>query len=235
MIGFRIVRSSSPTTDSTHPSSIAPSDPPGYSTLLLDFNQVWSHYRHVENERNQFTGYFFTALLASIGFFVAFLSSTQRPNFGWSVVGTVLFTHVFSVISFVIYSSVKKFGEVISAYAMMMHDVWPRLYLNADPKIAEMADSLNVHRRLRPIMYSRLYSAQWNSEVIIAGTIALLAILQLLAPLLFWSDSHFSSLQRAILLVICCLTILEALLLRINHHIFGKKELLSSARRVGDH
>jgi hypothetical protein len=137
--------------------------------------------------------------------------------------------------SFVLYASIKKFGEVLSAYAMMLRDVWPKLYLNADPEIAQIADTLNIHMWLRPIMYSRFYSIQWNSELIIGGTIGLLAILQLLAPPLFWSDSRFSNLQRALLLIVCCLTILEALLLGINHRILGKKELSLSARRVENH
>src|SRR5687768_9496608 len=39
--------------------------------LVYEGQQHWLHYRHIEQERNQFLGFFFTLLVAVVGFFVA--------------------------------------------------------------------------------------------------------------------------------------------------------------------
>jgi hypothetical protein len=234
MFGFhRAARHRSSENISLSRSSII--DPPGYSAFLHDVTQLWDHYRHIENECNQYLGYFFAALLGSIGFFAAFLAGSRSINFGWVIVGVAVFLHTFTAISFIIYTTVKKFGELLSIYAKLIDSARPLLYRSADPEIANMAKRLNVHAHLRPIMYTRIYSTQLNAQLIIGTTVALLATMQVVGPLLLLGDSRFSDVQRLLLLAIATLTVMETVLLTISHHISKRRILPLSARRVGNH
>lgn len=84
--------------------------------IIAEFKEAWLHYRHVENNRTKYLGFFFTIILTSIGFIVTilyndgkFVSPNQPVTFGllilvWflNVITTFIYTAVFKV-RFVLY------------------------------------------------------------------------------------------------------------------------------------
>jgi len=76
--------------------------------LKEEFNQAWSHYRHLENGRNKYVGFSFTLILGTVGFIAAILNQYDglRINSEWITFGILLFTSTYLHKSAYLYFSV---------------------------------------------------------------------------------------------------------------------------------
>src|SRR5687767_6688225 len=82
--------------------------------LVYEGQQHWLHYRHIEQERNQFLGFFFTLLVAVVGFFIAI--GSRAPSGPALAIGLTAMAAVLGTISLLIFASVRKFGAALRAY-----------------------------------------------------------------------------------------------------------------------
>src|SRR3981081_1021538 len=78
------------------------------NALIYEGQQHWLHYRHIEQERNQFLGFFFTLLVAIVGFFVAI--SSRGSSWPTLATGLTVMAAVLGTICLLIFASVRKFG-----------------------------------------------------------------------------------------------------------------------------
>jgi hypothetical protein len=165
--------------------------------LVYEAQQHWLHYRHVEQERNQFLGYFFTLLVAIVGFFVAI--SSRAPTWPTLAMGLSAMAAVLGMISFLIFTSVRKFGAALYIYNHEIERIRDALASLID---AERTHLTSEHRAfsmsVRPSTLQRVFDPQFAAEVIV-GTSALTAIgLQIFVAVTSLASGDFSAGQRIV-------------------------------------
>jgi len=90
------------------------------SALTYDGDQAWTHYRHLESQRNQFLGFFFTATIGSIGFLVALASSpSAREDVIW--VGSAAIGFLLMLLSIAMYGAVRKIEPFPTPFGIEDH------------------------------------------------------------------------------------------------------------------
>ncbi|MGI5183162.1 hypothetical protein ACQEVZ_43585 [Dactylosporangium sp. CA-152071] len=139
--------------------------------LMYEGQQHWLHYRHIEQERNQFLGYFFTLLVAIVGFFVAI--SAQMANWEDVAVGVSSMAWALGLVSLLILASVRKFGAALRAYDRDIARIRASLFAAADGKRTHLAtDRVTVGGGVRPTTLHRMFDPQFTAEAIVGTTIA---------------------------------------------------------------
>jgi hypothetical protein len=166
-------------------------------TLVYEGQQHWLHYRHIEQERNQFLGFFFTLLVAIVGFFVAV--SARAPGWPRLAVGLSAMAAVLGVISLLIFASVRKFGAALREYDRDIARIRASLLALVEAGRTELAaEPRTVSMRMRPVMLHRVFDPQFAAEVIV-GTFAVVAFgLQVFVAVVALTSGDFSAAQRAV-------------------------------------
>ncbi|MDG6105760.1 hypothetical protein Daura_18890 [Dactylosporangium aurantiacum] len=138
--------------------------------LLYEGQQHWLHYRHIEQERNQFLGFFFTLLVAIVGFFVAV--SSRIPSWPTVALGLTCMAAVFGMISLLILASVRKFGAALHAYDRDIARIRSSLFSIAGAGRSHLPWDHNTARtHSQPALLHRMFDPQFAAEAIV-GTFA---------------------------------------------------------------
>ncbi|GAB3839398.1 hypothetical protein ACFPIJ_34940 [Dactylosporangium cerinum] len=163
---------------------------------MYEGQQHWLHYRHIELERNQFLGFFFTLLVAIVGFFVAI--SARAADWPTIAIGLTAMAAVLGLISLLIFASVRKFGAVLDVYDRDIARIRQALFEKAQDERTHLATGKAV---MQPVILHRVFDPQFAAEVII-GTFGVVAFgIQLVVAAATLLSDSFSTGQR----VLACL------------------------------
>ncbi|MEV4515683.1 hypothetical protein AB0K00_42865 [Dactylosporangium sp. NPDC049525] len=164
---------------------------------MYEGQQHWLHYRHIEQERNQFLGFFFTLLVAIVGFFVAV--SSREPTWPELAMGLSIMAAVLGTISLLIFASVRKFGAALLAYDRDIARVRESLFELVEPARTHLASEPGtIATRMRPMMLHRVFDPQFSAEVIVGTSAALAAGVQVFVAVDSLVVDGFSPGQQAI-------------------------------------
>ncbi|MEV0566575.1 hypothetical protein [Dactylosporangium sp. NPDC050588] len=164
--------------------------------LMYEGQQHWLHYRHIEHERNQFLGYYFTLLVAIIGFFVAV--SARMTNWPDVAIGVASMAWVLGMVSLLILVSVRKFGMALRAYDRDIARIRASLFALADGERTHLAaDRGTIEVGVRHATLHRVFDPQFTAEAIVgmSAVVAFGAQVVVAAGTMFSDD--FTTLQRA--------------------------------------
>ncbi len=164
---------------------------------MYEGQQHWLHYRHIEQERNQFLGFFFTLLVAIVGFFVAV--SARSPSWPTLAMGLASMGAVLAMISLLIFASVRKFGAALTVYDQEIARIRESLFSLVDHGRTHLAaEHRTVSMRMAPVMLHRVFDPQFTAEVLV-GTSALVAFgVQVFVAADALISAEFSAAQRAL-------------------------------------
>jgi hypothetical protein len=170
----------------------------GDPTILLqqEFSEAWAHYRHLEVSRSKYLGFFFTVILATSGFVITIFkefSSSQEP---WVYFGLLSLSWVVAVLSFFIFTTIKKAGFVLRHYEDVMRRV---RYLSYEDPVAIDA-LMNVREKNNPVMKMMLFSTQQTAELIPFGATVLICIVEGSALRAMWGTALLLPWQQWVLL-----------------------------------
>lgn len=140
--------------------------------------QNWQHHRHLESQRNQYLGFFFTALLASVGLLAALAGKQDFDPQVLIAVGSVL-SFVLNAISFGIYAAVCKIGAVLRFYDAEIALLRRRMFKDLTVEAEGYGSRALAGLHMPPLMRTKIYSVQGMAETILAGTSAGLLVTQL--------------------------------------------------------
>jgi hypothetical protein len=134
--------------------------------LVYEGQQHWLHYRHIEQERNQFLGFFFTLLVAIVGFFVAVRS--RAPSWPSLALGVAAMAALLGMISLLIFASVRKFGAALGEHDRDIARIRESLFSLVDGGKSHLAsEPRTVSMRMRPVMLHRVFDPQFAAEAIV--------------------------------------------------------------------
>lgn len=185
------------------------------STDLLkqEFTEAWNHYRHLENDRTRYLGFFFTLLIASIGLLLNALAtvSPTSPTPYWFVPGVFLLAWLFDALSLFIYANIKKSAFILRHYFNIMWRIRELIYEDP-PKMHQLLSVAETH----PIVKSMWFSHQKLSEMLLLSACFLLDVAQAVLIALGWRH-HLSPHW-----VVACMAVLAVALLSVQAIVFGK-------------
>jgi hypothetical protein len=98
------------------------------NALIYEGEQAWTHYRHVESERNQHLGYLFTVIGGGLGLFVALIGSGSAPQWKSLSVAVSMAASFLMILGILIYLSIRKFGQVLAYYDAQMETIRASLF-----------------------------------------------------------------------------------------------------------
>jgi hypothetical protein len=98
--------------------------------LVREFDQAWSHYRHLKNTRSQYLGFFFTVTLAATGAGAAVVRGGPVDHTA-PLVLTAVFLVIYMQFATFVYVSVRKMGVVLTYYETLQNTI--RGWLGLDP------------------------------------------------------------------------------------------------------
>ncbi|WP_327001474.1 hypothetical protein OHA72_41040 [Dactylosporangium sp. NBC_01737] len=164
---------------------------------MYEGQQHWLHYRHIEQERNQFLGFFFTLLVAIVGFLVAI--SARSPTWPELAMGLTAIAAVLGTISLLIFASVRKFGAALRVYDRDIARIRESLFERVEPARTHLvSEPGTIAMRMRPLMLHRVFDPQVAAEVIV-GTSAVVAVgVQLFVAVDSLVAGGFSAGQRVV-------------------------------------
>ena len=142
--------------------------------LEHEFREAWTHYRHIENDRTKYLGYFFGVLTASMGFLLILLRGNLpwEDNTRWLIPGIFSFVWIITVLNLYILLFIKKTEFILQHY----HKVWKgiRKLVYDDPD--EMHKILDFQDFYPPVMIP-LFSNQYISEKVLVLFMILLNVI----------------------------------------------------------
>ena len=165
-------------------------------TLLLQHSG--SHYRHLENQRNQYVGFYFTVLVGSAGLTLNIISGESfSQDSSILLVGVNLIIMFNLIIGAVLLAAIKKNG-----FALKMHEqvlIWAiNKSLNEEKlKLDDILGDFGSHNKT---LTSKVFSSQLAMEYVIVFISLLLDILYLFVCC-YSLDSKIFSLPMIIILI----------------------------------
>lgn len=145
--------------------------------LLAEFHEAWEHYRHLENGRAKYLGFFFTILFAIVGFIVSIINKEggikEIEHTIWF--GLILLVWVLNVLTTFIYTTVKKVKAVLLHY----EGVWTiiRKLIYSEPEFNWFGRNLHVRESKIKLRRYKPFSFQNTAEWTLAGTAIILDII----------------------------------------------------------
>jgi hypothetical protein len=133
--------------------------------LCHEFDQAWEHYRHNENTRSQYLGYFFVLAVGS----AAFGAQTARSHTLSAPLDLVLFGVFLLTLAFLtgfVYLGVRKAGIVLAHYEALWNDIRRYFYSDSDWE-TKPYKSLNIRGSGHRALISRWTRMQSSSEFIL--------------------------------------------------------------------
>lgn len=148
------------------------------SALIFQSSQLWTHHRHLETQRSQYLGFFFTAIFASVGFAVAVGSRPGSFKTSWMLDGDAALAFLLSALSFSIYAAVRKIGVVLRFYDAEITFFYEELFGQFDGGPKNYSSRRIAAYSMPPLMKTRLYSTQGMAQSVLAGSTAVFASIQ---------------------------------------------------------
>ncbi len=145
------------------------------SFLTEEFRNSVMHIRHHENLRSRHLAFFFTVLLASIGFFITQLKDFDLENMTHEFFSiSLLLILVLSIFGSLILIIVKKQGFAMASHESKIH--WIRMFILSEFDLNHDIIS-GKYSSANPIRSSPLFSVQKSFEYILIGSSLILNIL----------------------------------------------------------
>ncbi|MFI5911789.1 hypothetical protein [Dactylosporangium sp. NPDC051541] len=167
------------------------------NALVYEGQQHWLHYRHIEQERNQFLGFFFTLLVAVVGFLVAF--GARAADWPTAATGLTIMAAVLFMITCLIFTSVRKLGVALEACDRDIKRIRAALFERVEPERTHLAPGQRDVTVLRHrTMVDRVFDPQFSAEVIVGTFAALTFGVQILVAVDSLRSKDFSTGQRAL-------------------------------------
>jgi len=141
--------------------------------MIYEGQQAWEHYRHVEAERNQYLGYFFTIAIAAMGLFAtlnAYGGQTQRAL---TITISAAICPMVASLGLIVYWSVEQFRHVLAFYNMKVVEIRDLLLRGISEELDSFVDRMNVRASLPIAVRGRLSGPQPASELILVVLTAL--------------------------------------------------------------
>ena len=159
--------------------------------LVREWEQAWSHYRHLESTRSQYVGFFFTVQLAAVGLAVGLAKDVDSNEQTAVTFGLMVLTFVDFLLTIGLFTAIKKLRYVLLRYETVMATVRRESGLGSSQDLPfNLADMKDYPRR---VLEGDLFSVQRSAERLLAATSLLLtAILAVLAVHLFVSRVSFA-------------------------------------------
>jgi hypothetical protein len=83
--------------------------------VASEYSEAWSHYRHVENSRLQYLGFFFTVTLGSAALAIPILSG-GGTSIEERLPGASVFLMIFEAFAFFVFVNLLRFDTVLRHY-----------------------------------------------------------------------------------------------------------------------
>ena len=144
--------------------------------LLHEFQEAWSHYRHIEESRSQYLGFFFIVMLSSIGFLISLSQNLDLMTSSWSVFGILILFWLLYILTFFMFVSVRKMGVVKKHYEDVIARIREHFYID-EPDLNKI---LNIRDKKHQVMQSSLFSVQTSAEYILIGSCIILTLIEVI-------------------------------------------------------
>lgn len=146
------------------------------SLMIREFDQAWQHYRHIETTRNQYLGFFFTAILASLGLLASILDDVSAVTEPMKALSSLAIGWVLFVLSYFLFTSVLKMGAVLEGYEHIMGTAREYFYEVADKDETPYISRISIRENGGPLFRRRLFGAQTSVETIFRGSCYALSV-----------------------------------------------------------
>ena len=165
--------------------------------LIHEYTEAWAHYRHVENDRTTYLKFFFTMLLASLGFLLSIskdirtFGEAQPPFVG----GVFLLLWFLNILTLFIFANIKQSGWVLDHYEKVWRLIRDMLLDTS------LADQLDVRKQCHPSkrMGRWLFSAQKSAEHLLFSMCFLLDLGGSWLCWRVWHDTEFKCVHRLLM------------------------------------
>jgi hypothetical protein len=135
--------------------------------LLNENQEAWVHYRHMENMRNQYLGFYFT-ILTGVSIYLSGYKLTLD-----SIIGVSILIFVFYFLTLITYYSIVKIKYVLSGYESIMIKMRAQFLLGDDA----LQKELDVRHNMNSLAKHKYYSIQSLAELLLLFFITLTPIL----------------------------------------------------------
>jgi hypothetical protein len=169
-------------------------DPAVRSALVAESTQAWDHYRHVENQRNSYIGFFLTA---NLGFtaLVGTVSAIVKARFlGWPTVALGFAFLFFECLSIGIFLAIRRFDSVLNLYAQIIVDARTMIFSDAPDEIRTALHQFSIYGR----MPKHPYDEQMIVEASFAALAGVYTICATALPIFSFVVSGFTTTQRVV-------------------------------------
>lgn len=173
--------------------------------LQQEFSEAWAHYRHLEASRSKYLGFFFTVLIATSGFVLTIFKDFGDSQEPWVYFGLISLVWIVSILSFFIFTTIKKSGFVLKHYEDVMKEV---RHLSYDQAI-HIDALMNVREKNHPVMKMALFSTQQTAEIIPLGTTIILCAINSSALISMWGSKSLLPWQQWTSLCIISILVLS--------------------------
>lgn len=152
--------------------------------LREEFNQAWSHYRHIESERNKFLGFAFTLILGSTGFIIAIMKDFDPTSDSlWVIIGLSVFVNLIGIILVLLLGMILKSKYLCWHYIAVWQWVRTQIYGNKDEQIKAHVD---LYKQENEIFKSKTFAHQHIIAILIWIFIAAIIMVQLASFVFLW-------------------------------------------------
>ena len=165
--------------------------------LVREWEQAWNHYRHLESSRNQYLGYYFTVLLASLSVSISLLRDVSTDEKSTVIFGLLVLVFIVFLITTVLFVSIKKSGYVLKNYKKIINSVRIDSFFRSSE--AFPFNSSDMRGRPKVVLESDLFSVQVSAEFILGiGSFLLLLLIIWITVFIFKSSCVFGKYQKGI-------------------------------------
>lgn len=178
--------------------------------LLQEFNETWAQIRHLENLRSKYLGFFFTVILASVGFFINLMRDGIANN---SIVVFGLFSLVWIlfILTFLLYTAIKKMNVIIGHFGDCIRVI--RRYF---PNTEEIDKRISVREIKNAVMKHKIFSVHYTLELLLQLFCIIFLLIQFVGVILQIKNTC----------IVCWQTIVMILLLMISLIIYLKAKII---------
>jgi hypothetical protein len=117
------------------------------AALTAEANQAWEHYRHVENQRNSYIGFFLTAVLGFIALIGTISAIVKSSYVGWPLISLGIAADFFSCLSIGIFLAIRRFDSVLNLYAQIILETRDTIFSDAPEEIRTSLHRLSIYGR----------------------------------------------------------------------------------------
>ncbi len=155
--------------------------------LTREWEQAWNHYRHLESGRVQYLGFFFTAVVASVGLTVGFLKDVKPQEQAAVLFGLYILSEFLFLITIGLFTAIKKTGCVLARYDIIMNSVRKDSGFESSEKYPFNLSDMKDYRA--DIFDLGVFSVQKSAEFILGVSTVILFLILSFGMLYFFFTS----------------------------------------------